>query len=45
LTFQLLSCFFVIEHRRRTILHFNVTREPTAAWKTSPSVVNHHCIG
>ena len=32
LTFQLLSCFFVIEHHRRTILHFNVTREPTAAW-------------
>jgi transposase InsO family protein len=32
LTFQLLSCFFVIEHRRRTILHFNVTREPTPAW-------------
>ena len=23
---------FVIEHRRRTILHVNVTREPTAAW-------------
>src|ERR1700726_1635529 len=32
LTFQLLSCFFVIEHHRRTILHFNVTREPTPAW-------------
>jgi len=32
LTFQLLWCFFVIEHRRRTILHVNVTREPTAAW-------------
>jgi Integrase core domain len=32
LTFQPLSCFFVIEHHRRTILHFNVTREPTAAW-------------
>jgi hypothetical protein len=32
LTFQRLSCFFVIEHRRRTILHFNATREPTAAW-------------
>ena len=31
-TFQLLWCFFVIEHRRRTILHVNVTREPTAAW-------------
>ena len=22
LTFQLLSCFFIIEHHRRTILHF-----------------------
>jgi putative transposase len=32
LTFQLLSCFFVIEHQRRKILHFNVTREPAAAW-------------
>jgi putative transposase len=31
LTFQLLWCFFVIEHRRRTILHVNVTGEPTAA--------------
>jgi hypothetical protein len=25
-TFQLLYCFFVIEHGRRRILHFNVTR-------------------
>jgi hypothetical protein len=32
LTFQLLWCFFVIEHRRRAILHVNVTREPTATW-------------
>jgi hypothetical protein len=32
LTFHLLSCFFVIEHRRRTILHVNVTHEPTPAW-------------
>jgi putative transposase len=31
-TFQLLYCFFVIEHRRRKILHFNVTRHPTAEW-------------
>ena len=30
LTFQLLYCFFVIEHGRRKILHFNVTRRPTA---------------
>jgi transposase InsO family protein len=31
-TFQLLYCFFVIEHGRRKILHFNVTRHPTADW-------------
>jgi transposase InsO family protein len=32
LTFQLLYCFFVIEHGRRRVLHFNVTRHPTAEW-------------
>jgi hypothetical protein len=26
------SCFFVIEHERRRILHFNVTRHPSADW-------------
>jgi hypothetical protein len=31
-TFQLLYCFFVIEHGRRKILHINVTRHPTADW-------------
>jgi transposase InsO family protein len=31
-TFQLLYCFFVIEHGRRRILHFNVTRHPKAEW-------------
>jgi putative transposase len=31
-TFQLLYCFFAIEHGRRRILHFNVTRHPTAEW-------------
>jgi transposase InsO family protein len=31
-TFQLLHCFFVIEHGRRRILHFNVTCHPTAEW-------------
>jgi putative transposase len=31
-TFQFLYCFFVIEHGRRKILHFNVTRHPTAEW-------------
>ncbi len=32
LTFQLLYGFFVIEHSRRKVLHFNVTRHPTADW-------------
>jgi putative transposase len=32
LTFQLLYCFFVIEHGRRQILHYNVTRHPTTEW-------------
>jgi putative transposase len=32
LTFQLLYCFFVIEHGRRKILHFNVTRHPSSDW-------------
>jgi transposase InsO family protein len=31
-TFKLLYCFFVIEHHRRKILHFNVTRHPNAEW-------------
>jgi putative transposase len=31
-TFKLLYCLFVIEHGRRTILHFNVTRHATAEW-------------
>jgi hypothetical protein len=29
LTFRVLYCFFVIEHGRRKILHFNVTEHPT----------------
>jgi putative transposase len=32
LTFQLLYCFFVIEHGRRRILHCNITSHPTAEW-------------
>ena len=31
-TFQVLYCFFVIEHGRRRILHVNVTRHPSAEW-------------
>ena len=32
LTFRLLYCFFVVDHHRRKILHFNVTAHPTAEW-------------
>jgi hypothetical protein len=32
ITFRLLCCFFVIDHGRRKILHFNVTVHPTADW-------------
>src|SRR5262245_8255444 len=32
LTFRVLYCFFVIEHGRRKILHFNVTEHPTGLW-------------
>ena len=32
LTFRVLYCFFVIEHGRRMILHFNVTEHPTGPW-------------
>ena len=31
-TFRVLYCFFVIEHGRRKILHFNVTENPTGPW-------------
>ena len=32
LTFNVLYCFFVIEHHRRRILHFNATAHPTSDW-------------
>jgi transposase InsO family protein len=32
LSFRTLYCFFVIEHGRRRILHFNCTEHPTANW-------------
>jgi putative transposase len=32
LTFQVLYCFFIIEHGRRKILRFNVTEHPTGPW-------------
>jgi putative transposase len=30
--FGVLYCFFIINHDRRRILHFNVTRHPTSTW-------------
>ncbi len=32
LSFRVLYCFFVIEHHRRRILHFNATAHPTSDW-------------
>jgi putative transposase len=32
LAFGVLYCFFVIDHDRRRILHFNATKHPTSAW-------------
>jgi transposase InsO family protein len=32
LTFGVLTCFFVIAHDRRRVLHFNVTRHPSSVW-------------
>jgi putative transposase len=32
ITFGVLYCFFVIAYDRRRILHFNVTKHPTALW-------------
>ena len=32
LAFRTLRCFFVIEHGRRRILHFNVTAHPNSDW-------------
>ena len=32
LTFRVLYCFFVIEHHRRRILHFNVAAHTTSDW-------------
>ena len=31
-TMKVLFVFIVLEHRRRQVLHFNVTEHPTAAW-------------
>jgi len=32
ITFRVLYCFFIIGHDRRHILHFDVTKSPTAMW-------------
>jgi putative transposase len=32
ITLRVLFVFVVLEHRRRQVLHFNVTEHPTAAW-------------
>jgi hypothetical protein len=32
MTFRLLYVWFVIEHRRRRVVHFNVTDHPHAMW-------------
>ena len=38
ITMKVLFVFIVLEHRRRQVLHFNVTDHPTAAW-TSQQIV------
>ena len=38
ITLKVLFVFIVLEHRRREVLHFNVTEHPTAAW-TSQQIV------
>jgi putative transposase len=37
-TMKVMFVFIVLEHRRREVLHFNVTEHPTAAW-TSQQIV------
>ncbi len=37
-TFRVLSVFIVLSHERRSVLHFNITRHPTAQW-TAQQVV------
>src|SRR5713101_5785634 len=37
-TMRVLFVFLVLEHRRRQVLHFNVTEHPTADW-TSQQIV------
>jgi len=47
LFFKRIYCFFIIEHDRRKVLHFNVTFHPTAKWVSSQlriAFVNTHSI-
>ena len=37
-TMKVLFVFIVLEHRRREVLHFNVTEHPTAAWNSQEIV-------
>jgi hypothetical protein len=37
---KVLFVFVVLEHRRRQVVHFNVTDHPTAAW-TSQQTANN----
>ena len=36
--FQVLFCFLVLSHRRRRVLHFNVTDHPIAQWTARPGL-------
>src|SRR5262252_3890339 len=37
-TLKVLFVFLVLEHRRREVLHFNITEHPTAAWTAQQMV-------
>ncbi len=37
-TFRVLSVFIVLSHERRSVLHFNVTEQPTAQWTAQPVI-------
>jgi hypothetical protein len=45
LTFGIVYVFFVLSLERRQILHFNVTRHPTAAWTTQQVVTRCGLLG
>jgi transposase InsO family protein len=39
INFRILYCFVILSHDRRTIVHFNITANPTALW-TAQQIVN-----